>query len=89
MNKIMSTATAKVFIEALQSLPPNEQLGIYDWMKKHKKKFDELQKRVIPKGKKSRTNPDELYAISLQSFADDWDAPENEHWDKLYKKQQG
>ena len=83
----MSTATAKVFIEALQSLPPNEQVGIYEWVKKHKRRFEGLQKRVLSSGKKSKTNPDELYTLSLQSFADEWDAPENEHWDKLFKKQ--
>ena len=52
----MQTATAQIFITAFQTLPKNEQLGVYHWMKDHKKELEALEKEINVKNvHKSKT----------------------------------
>ncbi len=77
----MQTATAQIFITAFQTLPKNEQLGVYHWMKDHKKELEALEKEIKIKNK----SKDELYILATESFGEIWNAPENDHWDEFLK----
>jgi len=79
-------STAAVFIEAFQNLSPKEQLGIYDWLRKRMGHFEALRKQSQQK-EEADPDADQLYALSMQSFAEDWDAPENDHWDEFFQEQ--
>lgn len=73
----MQVLTAQIFITAFQTLPVNEQLGVYQWIKDHKK----VEKEIKVKNR----SKNELYILATESFGEIWNAPKNNHWEEFLK----
>lgn len=76
----MESLTAKVFISALQTLPEREQLAVFRWIDAHRDEFVNMEKE------QEQDETADLYELSMQAFADEWLAEENDVWDQFYKE---